>query len=124
MTNEHPIQPSLELMERLRNEAQHPWIGGVFSNTVDREDGLIRAAFRAGANKQLEQCLDWFKKFYKGETWMLRDLRSFRLAMRPEPNPPTVKEALQALDSLEGFTGCLTEVDTIRRTLKNLNGQN
>lgn len=120
MSNEHPLQPSLELIERLRNEAQHP----MFSNAVDREVGLTIAAFRAGANEQLERCLDWFKGFYRGETWMLRDLRSFRLAMRPEPKPPTIKEALQALDSLEGFTGCLAEVDTIRRTLKNLNGHN
>lgn len=34
------------------------------------------------ADAELEACLDWFKSFYKGESWMLRDLKTFREARR------------------------------------------
>jgi hypothetical protein len=47
---------------------------------------------------------------------VLNALRRYR-----RPKPPSLKEqALKALDSFEGFTGSLQEVDTIRLALESL----
>ena len=34
------------------------------------------------ADAELDACLAWFKDFYRGETWMLKDLKRFREARR------------------------------------------
>jgi len=39
-------------------------------------------AYKKGADDELDACLAWFKNFYKGESWMLKDLKRFREARR------------------------------------------
>jgi hypothetical protein len=56
----------------------------------------IKRAYQAGADMELGAGMEWFRRFYKGESWMLRDLNSFKTARRPKP--PSLKE--QALAAL------------------------
>ncbi len=49
-------------------------------------------AFQAGADHELEACLQWFSEFYSMETWMQKDLERFREHRRPKP--PSLKERL------------------------------
>lgn len=79
------------------------------SNSFAKEQSLITAPYRAGADEQLKQCLDWFREFYKSESWMLRDLRRFRIAMRPEP--PSLKERIVAAIARGDKTAALTLLD-------------
>jgi hypothetical protein len=98
------------------------------------EDGknlqsLFYGIFEAGANQELEACCEWFQEFYKTESWVDLDLRSFRLARRP--NPPSLKE--QALEALaeaikmaddappEGI--CSDQANIIRRALEQLSDE-
>jgi hypothetical protein len=90
------------------------------------EDGknlqsLFYAAFKAGANQELEACCEWFQEFYKTESWVDLDLRNFRLARRPKP--PSLKE--QALIALKNGKDdnnwtllTSTEVSIIRQALE------
>ena len=91
------------------------------------EDGknlqsLFYGIFEAGANQELEACCEWFQEFYKTESWVDRDLRTFRLARRP--NPPTLKEqALAALERYEAEEWCeemTFDSSVIRRALEQL----
>ena len=60
----------------------------------------IQLAYRAGADQELEACCEWFREFYKNETWLQPDLEHFRAARRPKP--PSLKErALAALGPIE-----------------------
>lgn len=111
MNNEkHPITPPQELIDRLRNEAWHT----MYSNAVEREINLIRAAYQAGTDYQLEECIRWMiKSGYWGAISMLRS------AMRPKP-PNLKQQALEALDSLPTPAGKVTvsRMETIRQALE------
>ncbi len=88
MTTQHPITPTPELVQLLRNEAPQ----GIRDAGVTRELFLITAAYRAGADAELEACCKWLPKL---PPWSADDLRRHR---RPEP---TLKE--QARDALGRF---------------------
>lgn len=78
-------------------------------------DITLLKAYQAGADAELEACCADIHALYG-------KLRAelFRAARRPKP--PSLKEkALKALDSFEGFTGSLEEVDVIRHALEQLN---
>ena len=95
-----------------------------------KDKELAYLAFKAGADQELEACLQWFSEFYCMETWMRRDLATFRAARRPKP--PTDKElALEALEHIDNYAiqqmGVYTihdelkeDVDAIRRVLEAL----
>lgn len=90
MTNQHPIQPSPELVAQ--------WFLGAKAMPVDQwvTDVATKAA-QWGANQELEACCEWFQEFYKTESWVKHDLKHFRAARRPKP--PSLKEqALAVLD--------------------------
>ena len=73
------------------------------------------AELQQAADHELEACCKWLD-FYSSAT----DARDLRIARRP--TPPSLKEqALETLNSFEGFTGSLEEVCIIRRALEQLN---
>jgi hypothetical protein len=80
MTNQqHPITPPPELVEQ--------WIERCLTSRQ-----FATMAFQAGADHELEACLQWFSEFYSMETWMQKDLERFREHRRPKP--PSLKERL------------------------------
>jgi len=91
MTNQqqHPIIPPPELVREWRNS----------SRTSDMHfclEHIATQAARWGADQELEACCEWFQEFYKTESWVDLDLRTFRAARRPKP-PSLKKQALWAL---------------------------
>jgi hypothetical protein len=61
------------------------------------EEERLAAAFCAGADQELEACVEWFQEFYKTESWVKHDLKHFRAARRPKP-PSLKDQALAVLD--------------------------
>ena len=112
-----PITPPPEELRR-QWQSECPF----FVISVQREDWMIDRATQWGADQELEACVEWFRKFYKGESWMLRDLKSFKTARRPKP--PSLKEqALAALNEIEDkMLGPTVQEKLIRRALAQLNG--
>lgn len=90
--NEHPITPPPELVQRLRSEAPH----GIRDAGVTRELQLITAAYRAGADQELEAC-----RFWLAENESLSLSEALMDARRPKP--PSLKErALNLLPDCPG----------------------
>jgi hypothetical protein len=83
MTQQHPITPPPELLQ-LWFEQHHDYNKGI-------NELLIEAA-QYGADQELEACCKWFQEFYKTESWVDLDLRTFRAARRPKP--PSLKDRL------------------------------
>jgi hypothetical protein len=116
MTNQHPITPPPELVQLLRNEAPQ----GIRDAGVTRELFLITAAYRAGADAELEACCKWLPKL---PPWSADDLRRHR-----RPKPPSLKEqALIALEEAAYMADdappqgiCSDQIDVIRRALEAL----
>ena len=104
---EHPITPPPELVQKLRNEAPQ----GIRDAGVTRELCLIAAAYRAGADQELEACC-------AEVSWFTAD--KLRAARRPKP--PSLKEqALKALDHICVNHSKATDHEcTIRRALEAL----
>ena len=110
---EHPITPPLELVEQLRNDAPH----GIRDAGVTRERQLAIAAYRAGADQQLETLLAWLRVHHELDP---EGVNTIRAAMRPKP-PSLAEEALDTLgtkkllcfDHPEGY-------NIIHRALKRL----
>ena len=114
MTQEHPIAPSEELVRDWLNNMRSDDCIGAYPHDMDLL--LATQAARWGADQELEACCEWiYKLMDRGLEWSM-DLRASR-----RPKPPSLKEqGLKALDSFEGFTGSLEEVDIIRRALESL----
>ena len=113
---DHPITPPPELLQQ--------WLGNHFGTAVsgevsDVELAIATQAARWGADMELEACCEWFQEFYKTESWVDLDLRTFRAARRPRP--PSKEEALDLL-FLSFDRGYLKKeaADTIRRALEAL----
>ena len=121
MNNQHPITPPPELVYRLRDDAPY----GNLDGGTKRELHLIDAAYRAGADQELEACCKDIIEIIAGvfadrviDDWdqfveLLRDGR--------RPQPPSLKE--QAFDALHGIhdQGPTPEqVAIIRRALEAL----
>lgn len=80
-------------------------------------DIVLLKAYQAGADAELEDCCGWITQEFPREKALIKAIRKAR-----RPKPPSLKEkALKALDSFEGFTGSLEEVDVIRHALEQLN---
>ena len=104
MTNQaFPITPPPELVQRLRKEAPF----GIRSAGVTRELCLIAAAYRAGADQELDACCE----VLRGEFKVLRSEFNYshlaaplRAARRPKP----LSEAGQALADLDALVDDLS----------------
>ena len=81
---------------------------------------IAHHAAQWGADQELKACCDWFQDFYKLETWMERDLKTFRVDRRPKP--VTLKQqALDALNEIEDkMQGPTIQEKLIRRALEAL----
>ena len=109
MTNQHPITPPPEVVDRL------------FMIEGSVEDRII-AAYRAGADQELEACCEWLDRRLFGRD----EIAELRAARRPEP--PSLKEqALAALQEAAYMADdsppqgiCSDQIDTIRRALEAL----
>ena len=100
---QHPITPPAELILK--------WTSSIYGYTE---------AARWGADQELEAYCEWFKTFYRLETWMPRDLDSLRASRRPKP--PSLKErALKALDDISIASYEQNAANTIRQALEALN---
>ena len=104
---EHPITPPPELVQKIA-DGPSTW----------REK--IIAAYRAGADQELEECREWMADRYGAE---LNVFIGLLLAAR-RPKPLSLKEqALQALDLLKvdaSTHGLGFDSSTIRRALESL----
>ena len=113
---QHPITPPPELVASLRNSAPH----GIGDSGVTREIWLINHAYAAGADQELQACINFV---YDNELCDPDFYNNLRAARRPKP--PSLKE--QALDELdlipthdnEGRTVGV-DVSIIRRALEAL----
>ena len=107
---DHPITPPPELVQQLRSEAPH----GIRDAGVTRELHLIAAAYRAGADIELEACVEWLTT-NSNPRWAvaLQDGR--------RPKQPSLKE--QALEAQQRmWNGGVTREDweLVRHALEQL----
>ena len=98
MTTEHPITPSPELVEWLRNDAPR----GIRDAGFTRERHLVTAAARWGADQELEACCEWLREarnhgFGYDMGRILAD--NLRAARRPKP-PSLAEEALAKTEAI------------------------
>ena len=103
MTNQqHPITPPEDLLQQLRRNAD-TWLG------------QITIAYQAGADQELEACVEWLA--YEGHEHEHLALRAAR-----RPKPPSLKE--QALAVIENAAICdhlsFEDEAIIRRALEAL----
>lgn len=120
MTQEHPITPPPDLVDRWECEYHH----STFS--PDLLVFISEKAARWGADHELEACCEWLVvgQWFAPDGECINDLRAAR-----RPQPPSLKEeALQALyrfDDTEGHKGLTPEQIAedfvlIRRALESL----
>jgi hypothetical protein len=114
MTDNHPITPPPELVQRLCDKAILSGLDGAKRGEI--EVALILEAFAAGADMELEACCGWLREDGLFET-RIGHLRAAR-----RPKPPSLNEvALQMLGTIERDAHYLPEItDTIRRALEQL----
>jgi hypothetical protein len=107
--------PPPELLEQWRNE----WIYNA-PNDNDELGFLASRGAQWGADQELDACCEWFQEFYKTESWVDLDLRTFRAARRPKP--ATLKEqSLKHLEVMERDGHYLPEIlQDLRRALEAL----
>jgi len=109
---DHPITPPPELVEQWMQD---------HSTKYD----LARHAAQWGADTELEACCEWFQEFYKTETWVDLDLRTFRAARRPKPQSlkeQAMRVLLESGYTLDGRMELESEdIDIIHRALEQLN---
>ena len=106
---QRPITPPPELVQLLRNEAPQ----GIRDAGVTRELFLITAAYRAGADAELEACCKWLPKL---PPWSADDLRRHR-----RPKPPSLKEqALEVVTGLEKRWDLQCDLTLLRHALEKL----
>jgi hypothetical protein len=113
MTEQYSIKPPPELVQQ--------WTS--FANEEDGLEVWTRFAVYAaqwGADQELEACCKWFQEFYKTESWVDLDLRTFRAARRPK-TPSLKEQAMCALiDGIARGGNDPSDIDTIRRALEAL----
>ena len=113
MTNQHPITPPPELVEK--------WYQIIPNDSISWQQELATEAARWGADQELEACVEWL-----GDASVVYDNNSYlhpgsylRDARRPKP--PSLKEqALAALEQVEADFNTGSFGDTIRRALEAL----
>jgi hypothetical protein len=106
------LNPLPELVYRLRDEAPY----GNLDGGTKRELHLIDAAYRAGADAELEACCEWFVRDWTD----IETADKLRAARRPRPS--SLKEqAFAVLDHTQkGYGLAEVDLDTIRRALEAL----
>jgi hypothetical protein len=105
MTQQHPITPPPELIQRWSEQFE-----------AGRSlYAMLEDIYRAGADQELEACCEWLRK----ELYALA-ADGIRAARRPKP-PSLNSIALQMLGTIERDAHYIPEItDTIRRALEQL----
>lgn len=102
----HPVVPSGVLLKKWEDQ----WF-----DEQEHADVLLIQAFQAGADQELEACLEWLKVRHWVEPEFADELRAAR-----RPKPQSLKEqALDQLKSVEDRYG-LINTDYIRRALEQI----
>jgi hypothetical protein len=92
--SKHPITPPPELVEQLRNDAPY----GIRDAGVTRERHLVFAAYRAGADAELEACREWLREAkHHGLGYEVGAMLADRLRAAMRPKPPSVAEQGQRI---------------------------
>jgi hypothetical protein len=117
MTDQHPITPSPELVMQLKKEAPP------FEGVHEREQYLINAAYQAGADEELQGCINFVydnmlcdTNFYKN----LRDARRPKLPSLKEQALAVLEEEPEAISAKELIVFDTDQVNLIRRALEAL----
>jgi hypothetical protein len=109
MTDDHPITPPRELVEKWVAEI---WHEGTPVQVSTSDIHISTQAARWGADTELNECCKWLPNL---PPWSADDLRKHR-----RPKPPSDKElALEALDRMDQFPTAEDKY-TIRRALEAL----
>lgn len=108
---DHPITPLPELVAQIRSDALRK-----SSDVLDYELRMIHAAYRAGADQELEACCEWLE----GEGYSLT-VSKLRAARRPKP-PNLAEQALTLINKIQGNQKPwqLNELDVVRTALERL----
>jgi len=117
---DHPITPPPELVQQLCDSAA---LSRSFKNISIREVDvlLILEAFQAGADQELEACVEWFDS---QSLVYHRDLEEELRAARRTKLPSLKEQALAALERYEAEEWCeemTFDSSIIRRALEALN---
>ena len=103
MTNQHPIQPSTELVGQCME---------MFKSGT-RMEAMCEVAAQWGADQELEACCKWLPKL---PPWSADDLRRHRRS-----KPPSLKEqALEVVTGLEKRWDLQCDLACLRRALEAL----
>ena len=103
MTNQHPIQPSTELVGQCME---------MFKSGT-RMEAMCEVAAQWGADQELEACCKWLPKL---PPWSADDLRRHRRS-----KPPSLKEqALEVVTGLEKRWDLQCDLACLRRALETL----
>jgi hypothetical protein len=125
MTDQHPIAPSLELVQQWTDEIY----GGPGVVAASDDICLAKLAAQWGADQELEACIDVLSDQWQWDMlsqctgWKeFRDKSEKILRTARRSKPPTLTSiALQMLDTIERDAHYLPEItDTIRRALEAL----
>ena len=89
----------------------------MFDAGVTRERNLITAAWSAGADSELEACLEWISK--QDWTWTKAQLLAARRPKPPSETDQALTDLEQLLDAAKS-SGVFNPPDNIRRCLERL----
>ena len=114
--NEHPMQPSPEQFAGWLAEAVSRFPAGPSGEIAAH---VARRAYAAGADAELEACVEWFDRRIPGYEMVADQIRAAR-----RPKPPSLKQkALTDLSEIGSHyigPGAAKLIDTIRRALESL----
>ena len=109
MSNQHPITPSPELVNKWYDE----WLNADDLTHLDTRVAILAA--RWGADQELEACCEWFVRDWTD----IETADKLRAARRPKP-PSLKEEALEALERMHDTCLMTLDNDIIRRALEAL----
>jgi hypothetical protein len=106
--SKHPITPPPELVQQWYRDADH--------QLAPYYVYVAHCAAQWGADQELEACVNWLADPCAADMPSLAsDLRYSR-----RPNPPRLKEALEALERMQDLYPHMGNARTIRRALEAL----
>ena len=123
MTQEHPITPPPELVEKWRKEPEYTdcnQLVTMVTMTTDRLMQLCEKSAQYGADQELEACCEWFENWVVNDSYSkpLRSILFQHFFADRRPKSPSLKgKAVSALNQLSGH---VKDIDQVRRALEQL----
>ena len=116
MTNQHPIIPPPDLVDKWHDQWMNAWVSARY---IRANQWIANQSAQWGADQELEACCEWLQHNYPDGTQVAA------LWATRRPNPPSLKE--QALEQLDGIATCFRAThmgdivcDKIRKALEAL----